>query len=101
MQKQVNFRGFKCVVDTTKTYRNERPAIILTDAEDGSGVAYASVNVPNVELDHGEVAIKNYSENEGILNVLVQADIISEPIRKERISPFIEVEICKILNQEI
>ena len=101
MQKQVNFRGFKCVVDTTKTYRNERPAIILTDAEDGSGVAYATINLPKVELDRNEVVIKDYSENEGMLNVLVEAGVISEPIRSVPVSMFVKAPVCNLLNQEL
>ena len=101
MKNQVNFKGFKCHVDISKTYKNERPAIVLTDVEDGSGVAYASVNLPNVELDVNEVVIKNYSENEGMLDVLVEAGIISEPIRSVPVSMFVKAPVCTILNPEV
>ena len=94
---QVEFMGIRCNVDTQQMYKNNRRAIILTDMEDGSGVAYASVNVPMEELGNDEVIIKNYSENEGLLEVLVEARIISEPVDYANISRHVTAPICKLL----
>jgi hypothetical protein len=48
-------------------------------------------------LESNEVAIKNYSENQGVLEVLIAANIISEPVRFIA-SGFIEAPICKLIN---
>ena len=98
MKKQVNFNGFKCDVDISKRYNNNRRAIILTDSEDGTGVVCATINVPMEELEEDEVIIKDYSENDGILDVLIDANIVSEPVDYARVSKFVEAPICKLLN---
>jgi hypothetical protein len=54
----------------------------------------ASVNVMNANPE--EVAIKNYSENEGILDVLIANKIVSEPLRIVK-QEFVEIPICKLL----
>ena len=54
----------------------------------------ASVNVGHADPD--EVAIKDYSENEGILKAMVEAGIVSEPVRTVQ-SGFVEIPICKVL----
>lgn len=47
----------------------------------------------------GEVAIKNYSENEGILDDLIKEGIVAKPHRKIR-SGFVEIPICRLLKRE-
>ena len=54
----------------------------------------ASVNVGNT--DPTEVAIKDYSENEGILQAMVEAGIVSEPVRTVK-SGFVDIPICRLL----
>ena len=50
-------------------------------------------------LDDGEVAIKNYSENEGVLDDLIRDGIVDMPHRKIR-SGFVEIPICTLLKRE-
>lgn len=54
----------------------------------------ASINVEGTDPD--EIGIKDYSENEGLLAVLIHNKIVSQPIRKVR-SGFVEIPICKLL----
>ena len=77
-KKYVTVRGVKCVV-TTGYYGNGRPAIELDNAHTGEPFMVPSVNIVDANLKPGEIAIKNYSENEGILDVLVKAGIVSKP----------------------
>jgi len=93
---QVKFKMWDCDV-RFHTYSNGRPAIVLIDAEDGSPIATASVNVPEEKLAIDEIAIKDYSENEGMLEVMVYAGIVSEPVRKIK-SGFVTIPICKLLR---
>jgi hypothetical protein len=62
-------------------YNNGRTAIELIDLEDGCPVMMATVNLPDVSLSDDEVIIKNYSENEGVLEFLIENGIVSKPLR--------------------
>lgn len=57
------------------TYGNGRVAIELYTLE-GEPFMVASVNVPSVHLEEDEVIIKDYSENEGVLNFLEDNNIV-------------------------
>jgi len=58
-------------------YRNNgRKAIQLLDAEDGCPFMMVTVNVPEVELAEDEIIVKNYSENEGVLQFLIQNNLV-------------------------
>lgn len=72
---KVEFLGYTCNVVFGK-YGNERTAIILEDAEEGDSVAYATANVPTRKVGEDEVIIKDYSENEGIYQALIDAGVI-------------------------
>lgn len=61
-------------------YSNGRTAICLTDAVTGEPVMTATVNLPDEPLVEGEVIIKDWSENEGIMTSLMNAGVISDPI---------------------
>lgn len=46
---------------------------------DGEPYLTATVNVPDVDLEDGQVVIKDYSENAGVLKALVDAGIVDLP----------------------
>jgi hypothetical protein len=79
-------------------YANGQTSIQLIDIDDGFPYAVATVAV-DCELKENEVAIKNYSENEGILKNLVNNDIIENPHRFTS-SGFVTIPICFIKNLE-
>jgi hypothetical protein len=93
--KSVTFLGQQCNVEFGK-YSNGRVAIGLVISSTGEPMTVASINFPFVEMANDEVAIKNYSENEGILDLLIAANIISTPVRFTQ-SGFIQSPICKII----
>lgn len=94
---KLKFRHWDCVIQK-KTYSNNRIALQLVDAEDNdSPIAIATVNLPDEQLNDDEVFIKDYSENEGIYQTLVDAKVISEAIGCAQ-SGFVEwIPKCKIL----
>lgn len=55
-------------------------ALLLNDAQDGSPVPTATVNVPGTSevLPEDTVILKNYSENEGLLETLMEAGMIED-----------------------
>lgn len=79
-------------------YPNGQTAIQLIDNEDGFPYAVATVAV-DCELKENEVAIKNYSENEGMLKNLVKNDIVEKPHRFTT-SGFVTIPICFIKELE-
>ena len=78
-----------------KTYPNGRVALIH-QGKDGSMITKVTTNIPEIELADGEVIIKNYSENEGILEALIGQGVVSQPIRFIK-SGFISFPIVKLL----
>jgi hypothetical protein len=94
--KQVTFMNWLCDVNVKAKYSNGRRVISLTDAKDFSPVAKVSVNLPEETCLPDEVWIKDYSENQGIEQVLIDAKIISEPIAM-MVQGNVIINKCKIL----
>ena len=79
-------------------YKNNQVAIKLFDLSDGMPYATATLCVEDNLLKEDEVAIKDYSENEGILQSLIDAKIVEEPHAFIQ-SNFVKIPICKLVNQ--
>jgi hypothetical protein len=60
------------------SYPNGKPAIRLIDSRDDEEYTIATVNVPFADLPPGHVAIKSYSENEGVLEALIEAGVVKD-----------------------
>ncbi|HID81756.1 MAG TPA: hypothetical protein EYP51_05205 [Thiotrichales bacterium] len=83
----VTFLGIECDVVKKKYHANQQTALQLFVADTranldkgwspGDPVLTATSCLPDHCFKSGETAIKNYSENEGILDVLLDAEIIS------------------------
>ena len=76
-------------------YTNKRTQIQLLDAEDGSPVTTVTVNLPDEPMMEDEAAIKNYSENVGILTFLRDNDLITEVKRVVK-SGYVNIPIVKL-----
>lgn len=92
----VQFMSWDCLVIRSSYNDNDRLALQLVDATDGSPVARATINLPHVHLNDDEVIIKDYSENSGMLRALVDGKIVSEPLRHVE-SGFITAPVCRVL----
>lgn len=92
----VKYMGWDCKIQFHK-YRNGSLAMRLVSTYDTQEpIATASVNLANGEVKPGEIAIKDYSENDGMLQTLISHGIVSEPIRYIR-TGYIEIPICNLL----
>lgn len=87
--------GYNCYLSFGK-YSNDRIGFELLDEEDAGCVAIATINMPEVNVKSDEVIIKDYSENDGMLDILVEAGVVSEPLRFVA-SGFISAPVCKLL----
>ena len=89
---KVEFLDEQCTVHL-EAYMRGGHALQLK-CEDGSPMAMATTWVEG--LGPQELAIKDYSENEGMLDFLVRNGIVEKPHRYEN-SGFVRVPVCKII----
>lgn len=89
----VEFCNEKCNVYITRMGFKDNFHITLESVEDGMPVATASTWTHG--LESGEFAIKNYSENEGMLDCLLESGIVERPHRRVQ-SGFVELPIVKL-----
>lgn len=98
MKKQVKFNGFDCNVKFSIYTNNNATGILLVD-DDEDLVTVASVNVDEEEILPDEVAIKDYSENKGIVDVLVDAGVIDKDSVRFIPSLFVIVPVFKLSDE--
>jgi hypothetical protein len=79
----------------TETYKDGKIRIQLYDSVDGTPYATATTAIKE-NPDQGEVAIKDWSENKGILDFLIQNKIVKEPHRFVE-SGYVKVPICELI----
>jgi hypothetical protein len=92
----INFLGGSRDVDIeTGRYANERLAVQLV--ENGEDFATVSVNLPDEAIGPNEFAFKNYSENEGLLEELLQANVIEVT---GRVTRSMLLPICRLTETE-
>lgn len=77
-----------------KTYpRNNNVRLELIDAVDHCPYMVATVWMEGLAKD--EVAIKNYSENTGVLDLLLNEGVVEAPHRYES-SGFVKIPVCRL-----
>lgn len=96
---RINFRGWDCRIKVGRYPATDQIYIQLVDADDGSPVATASVAVGEVSIDPDKVIIKNWSENEGIADALIDAGVIGEPIT-EIPTGFVTASVHKLIDYD-
>lgn len=99
MSVQFTWPHTDTIVELYKTKYCEPNNIALVAYTDDNGYkeefGVISVN-PSEVLEKGYVAIKNWSENEGILNVLIREGVVSTPNLFIK-SSFVDIPVCKLL----
>src|SRR5690606_13888910 len=93
----VQYKEWPCRLKYGFYEDNGRIAIQLIHVETGELVSVATVNLP-VKLRHDEVLIKDYSENEGMLEALVNAGVV-EDTGKRVASGYVEIPVCRLLKR--
>ena len=80
------------------TYRvNGRTSLELIDVHDGELVMVATVNLTDERINEDELIIKNYSENEGVLESLQKAEIVG-PVLRTVHTGFVTASVVKRLK---
>lgn len=75
-------------------YANHQAALVVI--HNSEQLLKASVNMPDHKIPEGYICIKDWSENEGVLDSLIENRIVESP---EYFLPsgFVDVAICKLL----
>lgn len=101
MPTKVRFKRWNCVVTKSKYMDNDRIALVLTEEETGEPVATASVNVVDYKMSDTTVEdytfIKNYAENEGMLQALIEAGIVQDTKIEWPLSQWVSANLVKVL----
>jgi len=101
---KVKFNNWNCVVETSYYVNDsEKIALLLIDADTGERIATASVNMEEpFPLDCSKkehVWIKTWSENEGILEALVEAGVV-EQVKHQLINEYGAIaQLVRVLPQ--
>jgi hypothetical protein len=77
-------------------YSNGQHRMEFIDKEDGFPVLVASVAIDE-SIGSDQIAIKDYSENEGVLKFLMEEGIISSPLKYFN-SGFVRIPLCKLMK---
>ena len=93
---KVKFKGWDCIAQFDYYY-NGRVHILLIDAHTREPIANCTVNVPEEKQNDDEVFIKDYSENVGMVDSLVEANIINRPHRFIT-TGFVTIPVCVLVN---
>lgn len=91
----VKFLNQNCTIQFTQYNNTGRTAIQLR-CEDGSPMGVATLNVPEIPVQEGNVLIKNYSENTGMLDALIEAGVVGSPV-SVHFNGFVDIPECPLL----
>ena len=99
----VQFKDWRCRLYLA-SYSDGNTALSMYDTEDGSAIACVSINLAPVEPelleDRALIYLKDYSENEGMLDLLVAEGIV-ERTGRTRQSGYIEAPLVRIIDPEL
>ena len=95
---KVKFKDWNCIIEWSIYSQNNNIAIKLLDENTKELVAVATTNTSE-ETDRGKIQVKDWSENRGMWEALVDSGVIeSEPVEKIT-SYFVQVKVGKLTKQ--
>lgn len=94
---KVKFKEWNCILEKAEYSVNKSVALSLYDEEDHCPVAVATVCIPELKVPEGYVIIKDYSENEGMYEALVEQGVVAKAEFRAKINHNLTVPVCKLL----
>lgn len=94
---KVKFKDWNCVIEWSVYLENNNIAIVLRDEKTKELVTFATTNTSE-DTDWTKIQVKDWSENRGMWEALVNAGVIeSEPVEKIT-SYFVQVKVGKLTD---
>ena len=94
--RKMSYKQYKAVVIRSKYVNNDNLALMLIDEKDGSLITKITVNTEE-KLPEGFGYVKNYSENEGIMEVLQEEGLIKKVLSYKQMGwvtvPLVEFDL--------
>ena len=95
---KVKYKKWNCIIEWSIYSQNNNIAIKLLDENTKELVAVATTNTSE-ETGRGKIQVKDWSENRGMWEALVDSGVIeSEPVEKIT-SYFVQVKVGKLTKQ--
>ena len=88
------YRDTTVILEKRQYANNKRLRIDMIDMEDGTPYATVTVNLPNEKMESNEIAVKDHSENEGMLKFLQNNNIVG-PVKRYARSGYVEIPIVE------
>lgn len=88
------------VIIVKERYFNNQTALQLYDFNNHDLVLVITICVPELFLEEDEMVIKNYSENEGIMDFLLEYNIVKMTFRTVQVG-YVQVPIVKLLSPAV
>lgn len=83
-------------------YNNGRIALTIVDEAPEEGpIATATVNLPDANIPKNAIAVKNYSENEGMVDTLVASGVIKPEPLKFIMSGFVSIGVYELTKEAL
>lgn len=92
---KVKYKKWNCIVQWSLYYANNNIAIQLIDEKTKELISVATANTGHENIE-STVQIKDYSENEGIWQALVNAGVIEDKVIRTIASDYVEVKVAKL-----
>lgn len=96
---EVKFKNYDCIVKKSIYFKTKNIALRLFDKAFGEPVATATVDL-GIKLPLNTAYIKDYSENEGMLEALKNAGIVKSVISWD-LSGYVLIPHCKLDSEMI
>ena len=94
---KVKFKNWNCIIEWSMYLENNNIAIVLLDEKTKELVTFATTNTSE-KTDWAKIQVKDWSENRGMWEALVNAGVIeSEPVEKIT-SYFVQVKVGKLTD---
>jgi len=93
------FCGSRCYLRFDKYTHGDGVRMELRDVDDHYPVATCTVNVPSADLSPNEVFIKDYSENEGVLDYLVSEGVVDDRVEADMMSGQVIITAHRLTNE--
>ena len=86
-------------VDFAK-YENGRTAIVLFNPETHEQLATATVNLPETQLSDDHVFVKDWSENMGMLKLLLKEGLVEDTGHRVP-TGYVEAALCRLTERSL
>ena len=88
------YRDTTVILEKRQYANNKRLRIDMIDMEDGTPYSTVTVNLPGEKMEVNEIAVKDHSENEGMLKFL-QDNKLASPVKRYTKSGYVEIPIVE------